>query len=103
MELPHGTDLATWNGLDSPVHQKDKICSSDHGILSLIHGSRSGMVGFSLDGHQPLVNANNPFNDANVDLFLVKDSALLDVEFQERVEITSLAANGLKLVRLPAD
>src|SRR5688572_18593917 len=61
------------------------------------------MIGHSADRDVPPVNADDAFDDPDVDLALVEDRALLDVQLDEGLEVARLAARLRESLWITAD
>jgi hypothetical protein len=70
--------------------------------MPLIHRGGSGVVLKSGDGDLPLLDPDDPFDDANVDLRGVEDAALLDVQLEVAGDV-ALGALTRRGARIAAD
>ena len=61
------------------------------------------MVRESFNGYVPPAYANNALDHANVDAVFMKDRALLDMQFQERGDISGLARREIQATRISAN
>ena len=60
------------------------------------------MIGKAFDRHLPLGDADDAFDNADIDLFGVEDAALLDVQLEVRGNITALAADAYEPIGIAA-
>src|SRR5206468_885372 len=72
-------------------------------VLSIVHRGGASVIGKAFDGHIPPVDAHDPFDDADVDPFFLKDAALFDVQFEISGDASFGALDGSKLRRIAAD
>ena len=61
------------------------------------------MIGKALDRYVPPANADNTFDDTDVDVFLIEECALLDMQFNERQRFAGLSLRKIETVGIATD
>src|SRR6185295_3101976 len=74
-----------------------------HRVLSAVHGRRPRMVLKPGDGHFPLFDPDDSFDDADVQCFTLEVAALFYVQFQVRGDVSALPSDGRDLRRISAE
>ena len=67
---------------DDPVHHLDESRGGEQRVVALVHRRRPGVIRESGDRDLPLLDADDPLDDPDVDLVRLERAALLDVELE---------------------
>ena len=71
--------------------------------MTLVHGSRAGVILDSCDCDFPLFDADDPFDDADIQPLTLEIAALLDVQLEIRRDVPALAPRFREPRRVPAE
>ena len=84
LDTPHRPHLTPRDTRDHPVHHLHELGCRAHGVASLVHGGRPGVVRDPFDRDVPPADADDPLDHADVQLLGVEVPALLDVQLDDR-------------------
>src|SRR5207247_3890648 len=85
------------------IDHLDEARGGKEGIVALIHRGGARVIGEAGDGHVPLPDADDAFDDADVDLARVEDAALLDVQLEVSRDVALRALDSIELRRFAAE
>src|SRR5262245_16374978 len=103
LNLAYGADLTAWDAVDDAVDGFDVFRGGQQCIATPVHRGRSRVMGKSFDRDIPPVDADDAFDDTDVDLLAVEDAALFDMQFDISGEIAFFANDAREFLRIAAD
>ena len=87
----------------SAIDGVHKARGSEKRVAAIAHGRRARVVRESLDRHIPLPNADDALDHTDVQVFLVERTALLNVEFDVRVDVATPLPRARQVCRITAE
>src|ERR1700686_4321374 len=103
LKLADCAHLPAGNASHNSIHRFNELRRGKHRIAALVHRRRAGVISEAFDLHLPLGDADDAFDDPDVDLLGVQNAALFDVQLKVRGDVTALATDACELVRVAAD
>ena len=96
-------DLATRKLGDDAMDRVDEPAGGQHRVVTLAHGRGARVVRAASDGHVPAFDADDAFDDPDVDGALVQDRSLLDMKLEVRRNVARPAPGLVEPPRIATD
>ena len=80
-----GGDLSAGHAGGDAVDGEHELRGAQQRVTTAIHRRGAGMIGDAVDRDVPPANADDAFDDADIDVAFIENCALLDVQLDERL------------------
>src|SRR5262249_7102321 len=86
-----GSDLSTGNAGNDLIYRLNELRGCKKSIVSFVHRCRAGVICKSFDSNIPPLDADDSFDNSNVEFFGFEHSTLLDVKLDISENVAALA------------
>src|SRR5213075_1957442 len=92
-----------WLAAHDAIHCLDEFRRRQHGVVTLVHRRRARMILESTDGHFPLLDPDDSFDDADVEAVALERPALLDMQLEIGGDVAALPSRLDESRRIAAE